>query len=146
MEEQSLGAYQTVTHNTTKSGCVFSGHEGTIEEAGKYNHMWDWEIQEEHAHKERSSLDLSLPRIFPLGSSDGVKLTKLFLNKDLFQFKYRNRDGGETQYFLKGKNVFLKEDVRTPKTLKCAEHLISITTGCIPSDLEERWFQRDRRG
>ena len=106
MEEQSLGASQTITHNTRKPGYVFAGHEGTIDEAGKYNHMQDWEIQEEHAHKERSSLDLSFPKIFPVGSSDGIKLTNLFQNKDLFQFKYRNRDGGETQYFLKGKDLF----------------------------------------
>ena len=68
--------------------------------------MQDWEIQEEHAHKKRSSLDLSFPKIFPVGSSDGIKLTNLFQNKDLFQFKYRNQDGGETQYFLKGKDLF----------------------------------------
>ena len=115
MEEQSLGAYQTIAHNTRKSGYVFAGHEGTIEEAGKYNHMWDWQIQEVHAHKERSSLYLLFPRIFPIDSSDGVKFTKLFQNKDLFQFKYRNTDRGET-IFSKGKRyVFLQEYVRTPK-------------------------------
>lgn len=69
---------------------------GTIEEAGKYNHMRDWQIQEVHAHKERWSFYLSFPRIFPIDSSDGVKFTKLFQNKALFQFKYRNTDRGET--------------------------------------------------
>lgn len=38
------------------------------------------------------------PQVFH-GSSIGVKLTKLFLNKDLFQFKYRNRDGGAYNIF-----------------------------------------------